>query len=80
MCMTSLSKYTRFVFCALLLSTKVYSSGITGSAGNELLYIYLLLLSFFLLMLGIDYGIKFSIRKFQEWKRNRQTQALGDLS
>ncbi len=71
MCMRSLSKYTYLVFCAFIFSLVTHASGITGSSGNELLYIYLLLFSLLLFILGIDFLIKFALRKYVDWKNKK---------
>lgn len=69
--MRSLSKYTLLVFCTFLFSIVTEASGITGSSGNELLYIYSLLFSLLLFFLAIDFLIKFAWRKYQKWKAKK---------
>jgi predicted ABC-type exoprotein transport system permease subunit len=63
----------------LLLAPMAYASGITGSSGNELLYIYILLFSFVALLLGADKLYKFIKRKIGDWRFKRKYPELEDI-
>jgi len=67
-----------FIFCFTFF-VEVYASGITGSSGNELLYLYLLLLVVFIFPIGIDYSIKWCIRKWKERKFLKKYEDFENL-
>jgi hypothetical protein len=56
-----------------------YASGITGSAGNELLYLYLILLGVLGVFFGLNLVIKFVWRKYKNWKFQKQYPELDGL-
>ncbi|MCF8254638.1 MAG: hypothetical protein K9I36_07570 [Bacteroidia bacterium] len=63
----------------LLLAPWAYASGITGSSGNELLYIYILLFSLAAVLLGADKLYKFIKRKIGDWRFKRKYPELDDI-
>jgi hypothetical protein len=59
--------------------TFCYASGITGSAGNELLYLYLILLGVLGVFFGLNLAVKFVWRKYKNWKFHKQYPELDGL-
>jgi hypothetical protein len=64
-----------FIFC-IAFYLPAHASGITGSSGNELLYLYVLLLVVFVLPIGLDYSIRWCIKK---WKERRLIKKYEDF-